>query len=147
MATVKHLLGSKGKAVWSVTPNTKTLEALKLMADKDIGALLVLDGEKLVGIISERDFARRLAASGIYDIHQPVKEVMITNVYYANPENTTEECMKLMTNKHIRHLPILEKEKIVGLITIGDIVKEIIDNQQSTIKSLENYITGQSFGL
>ncbi len=147
MATVKHLLGSKGKVVWSTTPNANTIEALKLMAEKDVGALLVMDGEKLVGIISERDFARRLAASGGFDVHQPVKEVMITNVYYANPENTTEECMKLMTNKHIRHLPILEKGKVVGLITIGDIVKEIIDNQQSTIKSLENYITGQSFGL
>lgn len=147
MATVKHLLSSKGKAVWSVSPNSKTLEALKLMADKDVGALLVMDGEKLVGIISERDFARRLAVAGVCDIHQPVKEIMITNVYYASPENTTEECMKLMTNKHIRHLPILEKGKLVGLITIGDIVKEIIDSQQSTIKSLENFITGQSFEL
>lgn len=147
MATVKHLLGSKGKTVWSVSPNATTLQALKLMADKDIGALLVMDGEKLVGIISERDFARRLAGAGTCDVHQPVKEFMITNVYYVNPDNTTEECMKLMTNKHIRHLPILDKNRLVGLITIGDIVKEIISNQQSTIKSLENFITGQNFEL
>ncbi len=147
MATVKHLLENKGKTVWSVSPATKTLEALKLIAEKDIGALLVMDGERLVGIISERDFARRLAVAGVCDVNQPVKEVMITNVYYANLDNTTEECMKLMTDKHIRHLPILENGKVVGLITIGDIVKEIITNQQSTIKSLENYITGQSFGL
>ena len=147
MAIVKNLLGSKGKAVWSVAPTTKTIDALKLMSEKDIGALLVMDGVKLVGIISERDFARRLAKSGVCDVNQPVQEVMITNVYYANLENTTEECMKLMTDKHIRHLPIIEKGKVVGMITIGDIVKEIIDNQKSTIKSLENYITGQSFVL
>lgn len=147
MAIVKNLLGSKGKAVWSVAPTTKTIDALKLMSEKDIGALLVMDGVKLVGIISERDFARRLAKSGVCDVNQPVQEVMITNVYYANLENTTEECMKLMTDKHIRHLPIIDKGKVVGMITIGDIVKEIIDNQKSTIKSLENYITGQSFEL
>jgi CBS domain-containing protein len=147
MAIVKNLLGNKGKTVWSVAPTTKTLDALKLLSEKDIGALLVMEGTKLLGIISERDFARRLAKSGVYDMDQPVQEVMITNVYYANLENSTEECMKLMTDKHIRHLPIIEKGKVVGMITIGDIVKEIIDNQKSTIKSLENYITGQSFGL
>jgi CBS domain-containing protein len=147
MAIVKNLLGSKGKTVWSVAPTTKTLDALKLLSEKDIGALLVMEGTKLVGIISERDFARRLAKSGTCDVNQPVQEVMITNVYYANLDSTTEECMKLMTDKHIRHLPIIEKGKVVGLITIGDIVKEIIDNQKSTIKSLENYITGQSFEL
>jgi len=147
MAIVKNLLGGKGKTVWSVAPTTKTLDALKLLSEKDIGALLVMDGVKLVGIISERDFARRLAKSGTCDVNQPVQEVMITNVYYANLDSTTEECMKLMTDKHIRHLPIIDKGKVVGLITIGDIVKEIIDNQKSTIKSLENYITGQSFEL
>jgi CBS domain-containing protein len=147
MAIVKNLLGNKGKTVWSVAPTTKTIDALKLLSEKDIGALLVMEGTKLLGIISERDFARRLAKSGVYDMDQPVQEVMITNVYYANLENSTEECMKLMTDKHIRHLPIIEKGKVVGMITIGDIVKEIIDNQKSTIKSLENYITGQSFGL
>jgi CBS domain-containing protein len=147
MAIVKNLLSSKGKTVWSVGPTTKTLDALKLLSEKDIGALLVMDGIKLVGIISERDFARRLAKSGLCDVNQPVQEVMITNVYYANLDNTTEECMKLMSDKHIRHLPIIEKGKVVGMITIGDIVKEIIDNQKSTIKSLENYITGQSFEL
>ena len=147
MTIVKNLLGGKGKTVWSVAPTTKTLDALKLLSEKDIGALLVMDGVKLVGIISERDFARRLAKSGTCDVNQPVQEVMITNVYYANLDSTTEECMKLMTDKHIRHLPIIEKGKVVGMITIGDIVKEIIDNQKSTIKSLENYITGQSFEL
>ncbi len=147
MAIVKNLLGNKGKTVWSVAPTTKTIDALKLLSEKDIGALLVMDGIKLVGIISERDFARRLAKSGLCDVNQPVQEVMITNVYYANLDNTTEECMKLMSDKHIRHLPIIEKGKVVGMITIGDIVKEIIDNQKSTIKSLENYITGQSFEL
>ncbi len=147
MAIVRNLLGSKGKIVWSVAPTTKTIDALKLLSEKDIGALLVMDGIKLVGIISERDFARRLAKSGLCDVNQPVQEVMITNVYYANLDNTTEECMKLMSDKHIRHLPIIEKGKVVGMITIGDIVKEIIDNQKSTIKSLENYITGQSFEL
>lgn len=147
MATVKQLLKSKGTIVWSVSPGTKTLDALKLMAEKDIGALLVMDGDKLVGIISERDFARRMAKFGSCDVNQPMQEVMITNVFSKSPEATMGECMKLMTDKHIRHLPIMEKDKVVGMITIGDIVKEIIDTQESTIKSLENFITGQSFEL
>ncbi|MBA4419948.1 MAG: histidine kinase [Anaerolinea sp.] len=147
MATVKQLLKSKGTIVWSVSPGTKTLDALKLMAEKDIGALLVMDGEKLVGIISERDFARRMAKFGGCDLNQLVQEVMITNVFSKSPEATMGECMKLMTDKHIRHLPIMEKDKVVGMITIGDIVKEIIDTQESTIRSLENFITGQSFEL
>ena len=147
MATVKQLLRSKGTIVWSVSPGTKTLDALKLMAEKDIGALLVMDGEKLVGIISERDFARRMAKFGGCDLNQLVQEVMITNVFSKSPEATMGECMKLMTDKHIRHLPIMEKDKVVGMITIGDIVKEIIDTQESTIRSLENFITGQSFEL
>ena len=147
MATVKQLLRSKGTIVWSVSPGTKTLDALKLMAEKDIGALLVMDGEKLVGIISERDFARRMAKFGDCDVNQTMQEVMITNVFSKSPAATMGECMKLMTDKHIRHLPIMEKDKVVGMITIGDIVKEIIDTQESTIRSLENFITGQSFEL
>jgi len=147
MATVKLLLKNKGTKVWSVSPETKTLEALKLMAEKDIGALTVMDGEKLVGIISERDFARRLAGSGVCDVNQPVKSFMITNVFTVAPDATMGECMKLMTEKHIRHIPVMEKGQMVGLITIGDIVKEIIDTQKSTIKSLENFISGQSFEL
>jgi len=147
MAIVKHLLDIKGQVVWSVAPNAKALEALKLMADKDIGALVVLDGDKLVGILSERDIARRMAKVGGYDVNSPVKDVMITNVFTKGLDATMGECMRLMTEKHIRHLPIVEKDKIVGMITIGDIVKEIIATQESTIKSLENFITGQSFEL
>jgi CBS domain-containing protein len=147
MATVKLLLKNKGTTVWSVSPETKTLEALKLMADKDIGALTVMEDTKLVGIISERDFARRLANSGVCDVNQPVKTFMIKNVFTVVPDATMGECMKLMTEKHIRHIPVVEHGKLVGLITIGDIVKEIINTQESTIKSLENFISGQSFEL
>lgn len=147
MATVKLLLKNKGTTVWSVSPDTTTLDALKLMADKDVGALTVMDGEKLVGIISERDFARRLARSGVCDVAQPVKAFMITNVFTVALEATMGECMKLMTEKRIRHIPVVEKGKLVGLITIGDIVKEIMVTQESTIKSLENFISGQTFEL
>jgi CBS domain-containing protein len=147
MAIVKHLLDIKGRTVWSVAPNAKALEALKLMDDKDIGALVVIEGEKLVGILSERDVARQLARTGVYDVNSLVKDVMVTNVITKGLDATMGECMKVMTEKHIRHLPIIDKGKVVGMITIGDIVKEIMAMQESTIKSLENFISGQSFEL
>jgi CBS domain-containing protein len=143
MALVRHLLYIKGKEVWSVSPSSTILEALKLLEKHDIGVLMVLDGEKLVGIISERDIVRKLANHGKADLSASVKEYMTSNVFYVESSNSVEECMKLMTNKHIRHLPVMDKGKVVGVISINDLVREIIADQESTIKSLENYITGQ----
>jgi CBS domain-containing protein len=143
MALVRHLLYLKGKQVWSVTPATPLLDAIKLFDTKDIGALIVLEGDKLVGILSERDVVRKSARAGSMDLKAPVKDYMTTNVFFVETTNSVEECMKLMTDKHIRHLPVLEKGMIIGVISINDLVKEIIADQESTIRSLENYIVGQ----
>lgn len=144
MAQVKHLLQRKGKAVWFVTPQTSTLDTLILLEKHDIGALLVMEGEQLVGIFSERDLARRLARTKAVDLQAPISDFMTKNVFFVEAANTVEECMKLMTTKHIRHLPVMESGKVVAVISINDLVKEIIADQESTIKSLENYIFGQS---
>lgn len=143
MALVKHLLERKGKVVWSIPSSTTVAEALKLLEKHDIGAMPVVDGDKLVGILSERDLVRKMAGTGKMDFTAPIRDIMITNVYFVETNNSVEECMKLMTTKHIRHLPVVEKQKVVGVISIGDLVKEIIADRESTIKSLENYITGQ----
>jgi CBS domain-containing protein len=143
MALVKHLLERKGKTVWSIPSTTTIAEALKLLEKYDIGAMPVIDGEHLVGILSERDLVRKISRAGKVDLNAPIHDIMITNVYFVESNNSVEECMKLMTTKHIRHLPVVEKDKVVGVISIGDLVKEIIADRESTIKSLENYITGQ----
>lgn len=143
MALVKHLLDRKGVKVWSVPTNTPIKEALQTLEKHDIGALPVIDNDKLVGILSERDVVRKLGKIGNFDHSLPVKELMITSVYFVEPDNSVEECMKLMTNKHIRHLPVVENGKVVGVISIGDLVKEIIADRETMIKSLENYISGQ----
>ena len=143
MALVKHLLERKGKVVWSIPSSTTVLEALKILEKHDIGAMPVVDGDKLVGILSERDLVRKMAGIGKVDFSAPIRDIMITNVYFVETNNSVEECMKLMTTKHIRHLPVVEKQKVVGVISIGDLVKEIIADRESTIISLENYITGQ----
>lgn len=147
MALVRHLLYLKGKQVWSVSPSTPLLEAIKLFDSKDIGALVVLDGDKLVGILSERDVVRKAAHAGSMDMKSQVKDFMTSSVFFVETTNTVEECMKLMTDKHIRHLPVLEKGKIIGVISINDLVKEIIADQESTIRSLENYIVGQEIQM
>lgn len=143
MALVRHLLYLKGKEVWSVSPSTTILEILASLAKHDIGVLMVLEGTNLVGIISERDVVRKMAKSGKADLNTPVRDYMTTNIFFVEPTNSVEECMKLMTSKHIRHLPVMDKDKVVGVISINDLVKEIIADRESTIKSLENYIAGQ----
>lgn len=143
MALVKHLLDRKGVKVWSVSSDTTIQEALQLLEKYDIGALPVIDETKLVGILSERDVVRKLGRLGSIDFSHTVKDLMITNVYFVEPTNSVDECMKLMTNKHIRHLPVVENGKVVGVISIGDLVKEIIADRETMIKSLENFITGQ----
>jgi CBS domain-containing protein len=146
MATVRDLLNMKGDEIWSIGPDTSTLDALKVMAQKKVGALLVMEGDKLMGIVSERDFARRFAEVEMCQIDAPVKEYMTDEVYFVLPDMSVNKCMHMMTHLHVRHLPVFEGDQLVGLISIGDVVKEIIRDQESMIQSMENYITGRGYG-
>jgi CBS domain-containing protein len=146
MALVKDLFKVKGTEIWSVGPDTSVLDALQVMHEKDIGALLVQDSGGLVGIFSERDFARSIVDTGSCVINAPVKEYMTTKVYTIAPGNSIEDCMQLMTAKKIRHLPVMENDKLVGIISIGDVVKELIASKETTISTLENYIEGHGYG-
>jgi len=143
MATVRHILQTKGNAIWSVTPDTSVYDALQMMAEKNVGALLVMSGVKLSGIFSERDYARKIILKGESSQTTAVKDVMTSMVVFVHPDQSIEECMALMTQKRVRHLPVFDHERLVGLISIGDVVKEIISDQQQTIQHLENYITGK----
>jgi len=143
MVTVRQCLQSKGGEIWSIRPDISVYEALERMAEKDIGALLVLDEENLVGIFSERDYARKVILQGKSSRDTWVSEIMTSRVVFVRPEQTIEECMALMTEKHIRHLPVLDGERLVGVISIGDVVKAIISEQKFVIKQLEHYITGE----
>jgi len=142
MKTVRHVLQVKGRQIWSIRPDASVYDALKLMADREVGALLVLDGGKLVGIISERDYARKVILKGKSSLETPVSDIMTSKVICVRPEQTIEECMALMTDKHIRHLPVVVGDEIVGLISIGDMVKAVIAEKDFMIKQLEDYITG-----
>ncbi len=142
MATVRQLLRTKGNEIWSVAPQATVYEALQIMSEKDVGALLVLDTGNLVGIFSERDYARKLILKGRFSKDTTVTELMTHEVLYVEPQSTIEDCMALMTAKRIRHLPVLEKERLIGIVTIGDVVKQIISDQEFTIRQLGTYITG-----
>ena len=142
MVVVRQVLQTKGYAIWSISPDASVYDALKLMADKEIGALLVLNGQKLVGIISERDYARKVILKGKSSIDTPVKEIMVKEVISVHPEQPIEECMALMTEKHVRHLPVCEDDRLLGIVSIGDIVKAIISQQEFMIEQLERYIEG-----
>jgi CBS domain-containing protein len=142
MTTVRSVLHAKGSSIWSIAPEAVVFDALKMMAEKNIGALLVMHKGKVVGIFSERDYARKLALKGESSHKTVVKNVMTSGVLSVHPEQSIDECMALMTDKHIRHLPVLENENCIGLISIGDVVKAIISEHEYTIKQLENYITG-----
>ena len=142
MKTVAQLLQAKGPGAWSVPPHTTVYEALVVMADKNIGAVLVTEGDRLVGIFSERDYARKVVLVGKSSKDTAVSEVMTPRVLYVRPDQTIEDCMALMTDKHIRHLPVLDGERLAGLISIGDVVKSIISDQSFMIAQLENYIAG-----
>ena len=142
MYYVKQMLQKKGTAIWSVTPDTTTSAALKMLADKDVGALLVMDGEQLVGIISERDFVRQIAEQGACHLDAPVSEAMTREVITIPPTYTIEECMALMTARRFRHLPVVEELRVVGIISIGDVVKSAIENKEDAIDNLERYIRG-----
>ena len=138
---VSDILRSKGSAVWSVSPTDSVREALAVMAEKGVGALVVLDGDQVVGVLSERDYAREVELKGRTARETPVGEIMTGRVAYVEPENTVEECMAVMTHKRIRHLPVIEGDRLVGLVSIGDVVKTIISHQQFLIEQLEHYIT------
>ncbi|MCZ6751060.1 MAG: CBS domain-containing protein [Acidobacteria bacterium] len=141
--SVRLILKNKGSQVWSLAPDATVYEAIVLMSKKNVGALLVVSEGKLVGIISERDYARKVILQGKSSIETLVGEIMTTSVIAVTPGHTVDECMQIMTSNHIRHLPVLEGEKLVGAISIGDLVKAIISTQAETIQQMGNYITGK----
>jgi len=140
MHTAADILRLKGSSIWSIAPNVKIIEALHVMADKGVGALLVMDGEKLVGIVTERDYARKVALEERSSRESLVSEIMSHRVLCARPDQTVQECMALMSDKRARHLPVIDHKKIIGVISIGDLVKAIITEQQFEIEQLQNYI-------
>lgn len=139
---ISSVLQDKGALVHSVSPNTSVLDMLTLMAKVNVGALVVLDQGKIVGIVSERDYARKIALSGKNSAETKVADIMSVNVICAAPEQTIDEVMSIMTQKGIRHLPIIQEEQLIGIISIGDLVKKIIRNQEVIIRQLETYIQG-----
>jgi len=142
MKTVERLLEAKGYDIWSITPDASVYEAVKLMADKAIGALLVLESGKLIGIISERDCTRKVMLQERAPKDTLVREIMTSSVITVRPDQTVEECMALVTAKRIRHLPVLAGDQLMGMVSIGDLVKDIISEQEFMIQQLENYIQG-----
>ena len=141
--SIRHCLSTKGNQIWSINPDASVFDALRLMAEKDIGAVLVLENGKLVGIFSERDYARKIILQGKSSRDTVVSEIMTRRVLCVDVEQSLEDCMILMTEKKVRHLPVLENNRLIGVISIGDVVKEIIAEQGFVIEQLENYITGQ----
>ncbi|TYB32351.1 MAG: CBS domain-containing protein [Flexistipes sinusarabici] len=146
MSTVKDILSKKESQVHTVSPEKTVFEALKIMSDEDIGALIVTVGDSVKGIFSERDYARKVILKGKSSKDLKVSDIMTTDVLFVTPKNTVEECMALMTEKRIRHLPVLENKKLTGLVSIGDIVKQVISDHKFTIKELEKYISGDIAG-
>lgn len=146
MATVDTILKNKGHAVFAVKPGATILDALKLMSEKQIGAVMVMEGETVKGIFSERDYARRGTLLGNPET-TPVKDVMTSKVYYVSPEQSAETCMAQMSDKRIRHLPVVKDSKVVGVISIGDVVKVLLKDKDALIKGLENYMLGQEIQL
>jgi CBS domain-containing protein len=143
MTTVRRLLQIKGYSVWTVGPDDSISTVLQIFADHNIGALPVIEGDTLVGIVSERDYVRKLCLQGMANLELPVREFMTAKVFFVRPDQTIEDCMALMTDKHIRHLPVLEDSRLVGIISIGDVVKEVISDREFIIQNLENYIAGR----
>lgn len=143
MKTVREILKVKGKAVFTISADSTVYDALKVMSEREIGALLVVENGEVTGILSERDYARKVVLRGKISKDTFVREIMVSKVLYVTIDQTTEECMALMINKHIRHLPVYENNVLVGLISIGDVVKALIDEKEFLIDQLVNYITGK----
>ena len=142
MTTIAQLLNAKGNQIWSVEPKATIFEALEIMSEKEIGALLVMEDGKLTGIFSERDYARKVILKGKSSKETLVGELMTKKVFYIDSQKTINDCMAMMTAKRIRHVPVIEDNQVMGIVTIGDVVNQIISEQEVTINHLENYITG-----
>jgi CBS domain-containing protein len=140
--TICEILSHKGTQVWSISPDATVFDAIQLMADKNIGALLVTQADKLMGILTERDYTRKVALKGKSSKQTAVKEILSGQVIHVTPDHTVEDCMRLMTDHRVRHLPVLDSDRIVGVISIGDLVNWIITAQMSTINQLQTYISG-----
>lgn len=146
MRTVRHLLESKAPEVFAIGPDQPVLDAIKLMADKRIGAVLVMQTGKLVGILSERDYARKIVLQGRSSATTPVRDIMTHDVISVGLNDTADHCMQLVTDRRIRHLPVLEGDAVLGVVSIGDLVKAVIEDQQVEIDQLQEYIVGRSHG-
>ncbi len=142
MKTVREILDAKGYEVWSVDAGSSVFDALKMMADKNTGAVLVVEDDKPAGIMTERDYARKVMLHDKDSRETPVRDIMVWNPVCVRPEQSLEDCMKLMTTKRFRHLPVIENDRLIGMISIGDVVKAVISDQQFVIEQLEHYITG-----
>lgn len=140
MKSLKQLLSAKGNQIYSIGPDAKVIEALQLMARKDVGALVVMDGGRLVGILSERDYARKVILHGRSSQDVAVRDIMTAELVTVDASRTVEECMALVTERRTRHLPVCEEDRLIGVVSIGDLVKEVIAEQEQTIKQLESYI-------
>lgn len=142
MLPISHLLAKKSKTVWSIGPDEPVLQAIRVMSEKSIGALPVMQDGQLLGILSERDYARKVILLGRSSADTPVSQIMTRAVITVTPEDKVHDCMEIMTNKRIRHLPVVDQGKVIGMISIGDLVKAVIEEQQQTIVQLERYIAG-----
>ncbi|MDE2342092.1 MAG: CBS domain-containing protein [Betaproteobacteria bacterium] len=140
MNSVKTILKEKSSTFWAIQPDAKVIDALRLMAEKNVGALMVMDNEQLVGIISERDYARKVALLGKTSVDTPVADIMESPVWTVTPQQTREDCMALMTAKRIRHLPVVDNGRVVNILSIGDLVKDALSEQAQTIHQLESYV-------
>ena len=140
--TVKHILQQKGRNLWTIDPNTTVFDALAKMAEKDVGSLVVMDREKLIGIITERHYSRNVIFKGKTSPNTLVRDIMERNVVHVRPDHSVELCMTLMTERRVRHLPVLEGDKVIGIVSIGDLLKSIISKQKFVIDELEHYIHG-----
>ena len=146
IGTVRDILTRKGKQVWSIRPDATVFDALKLMSEKNLGALLVMESGQLLGVMSERDYARKIVLVGKSSKETLVREIMSADLVCVTPQSTIDECMRLMTDKRMRHLPVVQNDQVVGVISIGDLVNWIISAQQVALDQLEGYITGKYFG-
>jgi CBS domain-containing protein len=143
MTTVQRLLETKGHLVWSIAPDASVFEAIQLMADKRVGALMVVEQNELVGVISERDYAREIVLKDRGSRDTPVRAIMTRRVLYVRPDQSLDECMALMTEKNLRHLPVLDNGRLVGVISMRDVVKDLISEKEFLIEQLEHYISDQ----